>query len=134
MKSLWKHQPKEASRTTNSVREIVNDDVLGPLTELEDKVRYLSVLVYRHTSYASIEAMATKDKHAILEHELKTPIKTLKSDNSREYVNNNISTYLKDKLICHETTAPHSPKQNGKAERFNRTIIEMTKKIPRPRR
>ena len=31
--------------------------------------------------------------------------------------------------IRHETTTPHSPEQNGKVERFNRTLIEMAKKF-----
>ena len=32
--------------------------------------------------------------------------------------------YLKEKGIRHETTVPHSPQQNGVAERMNRTLQE----------
>ena len=35
--------------------------------------------------------------------------------------------YMNANQIQHELTAPYSPAQNGKAERFNRTLVEMTK-------
>ena len=33
-------------------------------------------------------------------------------------------TYLKSKGIRHELTVPHTPEQNGVAERMNRTLME----------
>ena len=33
--------------------------------------------------------------------------------------------YLKSKGIRHELTIPHTPQQNGVAERMNRTLVEM---------
>ncbi len=35
-----------------------------------------------------------------------------------------MKNYLKQKGIKHELTIPYTPEQNGKAERFNRTLIE----------
>ena len=40
-----------------------------------------------------------------------------------------MSKYMNDNQIQHELTAPYSPAQNGKAERFNRTLVEMTKSL-----
>lgn len=40
-----------------------------------------------------------------------------------------MSEYMDAHQIQHELTAPYSPAQNGKAERFNRTLIEMTKSL-----
>lgn len=129
-------QPKEASNIATSIDEFVNADVIGPLdSELGDEARYVSCLIDRMSSYASVETMATKSSEIITKHladfkqELRTPIKTLRSDNGKEYLNSTLKKYLADHQILHETTTPHSPAQNGKAERFNRTLIEMAKKF-----
>ena len=51
-------------------------------------------------------------------------IKTLRTDNGGEYMSTDFQNYLKEKRIRHETTVPHSPQQNGVAERMNRTLQE----------
>ena len=129
-------QPKEASRIATTIGEFVNADVIGPLdSDLGEDARYVSCLIDRMSSYASVETMATKSSEIITKHlaafqqELKAPIKTLRSDNGKEYVNSTLQKYLQDHHILHETTTPHSPAQNGKAERFNRALIEMAKKF-----
>lgn len=40
-------------------------------------------------------------------------------------VNEDVLKFLKTRGIEHQTTAPHNPKQNGKAEREIRTLTEM---------
>jgi len=44
-------------------------------------------------------------------------IKRLCSDNGREYVNQNLSNFLKDNGVVHELTCVDTPQQNGVAER-----------------
>lgn len=51
-------------------------------------------------------------------------IKTVRSDNGREYVNMEFSKFLTDAGIRHQTTIPHSPQQNDRAERMNQTIVD----------
>ena len=51
-------------------------------------------------------------------------IKVLRSDNGKEYCNQILQDYLKEKGIKFEPTAPYTPEQNGRAERSNRTINE----------
>lgn len=116
--------------------EFVNADLLGPLTtEIVEEAKYVSCLIDRFSSYASVETMATKSSATIIKHlkefqqELQAPIKTLRTDNGREYINGSIDEYLKSTNIRHETTTPYSPSQNGKVERFNRTLIEKTKTL-----
>lgn len=50
---------------------------------------------------------------AMVEGETGLKIKMLRSDNGTEYVNKEISDYLKGQGIKHETTVPYSPQQNG---------------------
>ena len=51
-------------------------------------------------------------------------IRTLRADNGGEYCNKELREFLKANGIRMENTAPHTPQQNGKAERENRTIVE----------
>src|SRR6267154_3649460 len=49
----------------------------------------------------------------------------IRVDNGKEYINNELLTWCKDKGIEIQTTAPYTPEQNGVAERFNRTLTEL---------
>ena len=51
-------------------------------------------------------------------------IKTLRSDNGGEYTSTEFTSFLTKEGIKHELTIPHTPQQNGVAERLNRTLIE----------
>ena len=52
-------------------------------------------------------------------------IGTLRSDNGGEYLSKEFRAYLKSKDIHRQLTVPHSPEQNGVAERMSRTLMEM---------
>ena len=58
-----------------------------------------------------------------------SPIKRLRSDNGREYVNQNLSKFLKDNGVVHELTCVDTPQQNGVAERKNRHLLEVTRAL-----
>ena len=51
-------------------------------------------------------------------------IKTLRTNNGGEYISTEFNLYLTKEGIKHELTIPHTPQQNGVAERLNRTLIE----------
>lgn len=55
--------------------------------------------------------------------------KRLRSDNAREFVSEKVESLLRTNEIVHELPAPCCPEQNGRAERQNRTIIEMARTI-----
>ena len=52
------------------------------------------------------------------------PIMKLRTDNGGEYMSTDFQAYLASKGIEHQPTIPHSPQQNGVAERVNRTLME----------
>ena len=52
-------------------------------------------------------------------------IKVLCSDNGGEYINFELSEFLHNQGTLHETTHPHTPQQNGVAERKNCHILEI---------
>ena len=51
-------------------------------------------------------------------------IKILKSDNAKEYFSSNLSSFLTNQGILHQSTCPHIPQQNGIAKRKNRHLVE----------
>ena len=51
-------------------------------------------------------------------------VKTLQSDQGGEYVKATLETYCSENGIKIELTVPHTPEQNGVAERANWKILE----------
>ncbi len=51
------------------------------------------------------------------------------SYNGGEYISGEFNSYLKSKGIRHELTIPHTPQQNGVAERMNWTLIECARSM-----
>ena len=53
--------------------------------------------------------------------------KVIRSDNGTEYTNRAFKQLCIDNKIRQEFTVPDTPQQNGIAERYNRTIVEMAR-------
>ena len=116
--------------------ELVHSDVCGPLqaesiggsryfvTFIDDYSRCVSVYFIKHKTevfekFKLFEAMVTK--------ECGEPIMKLRTDNGGEYMSKDFQAYLTSKGIEHQLTIPHSPQQNGVAERLNRTLMQSAK-------
>ena len=56
-------------------------------------------------------------------------IKRLHSNNGKEYVNQNLSKFLKEYDIVYELTCVDSLEQNGIVERKNHHLLEITKAL-----
>jgi transposase InsO family protein len=54
----------------------------------------------------------------------RTP-KAIQIDRGKEFINNKLEKWCKEKGIEIHLTAPYSPSQNGVAERMNRTLVEL---------
>ena len=54
-------------------------------------------------------------------------IKTLRTDNGLEYMGKKFTSMLNKQGIKREFTVPYTSQQNGKAERMNRTLVEMAR-------
>ncbi|POM72254.1 Rve domain containing hypothetical protein [Phytophthora palmivora] len=64
---------------------------------------------------------------AALENATGQRIKRLRSDNGGEYTGRQFKAYLNHCGIKHEKTVPYTPRQNGLAERMNRSLVEMAR-------
>jgi hypothetical protein len=63
----------------------------------------------------------------MFERQYNIKINKIHSDNGTEYVNNRMKSYFQTNGMIHWTTTPYTAQQNGVAERYNRTIVEMAK-------
>jgi transposase InsO family protein len=113
--------------------KIVHSDLVGPFqTNSIQGNKYFATFIDDCSKIAVITYMKSKDqfKQAFInykawaENQLSHTIKCLHSDCGSEYVNNNLKHILQEAGVEHKLTVPHSPQQNGRAERFNRTIME----------
>lgn len=61
----------------------------------------------------------------LVENQYSTKIKMLQTDGGGEFMNNKLRQHLIDSGIVHRVSCPHTPHQNGIAERKHRHITEL---------
>lgn len=136
-------QSRKPHYTSSSVRvskpgEIIHSDVCGPMNIespsgsryfilfKDDFSKYRTVYFMRHKS----EALSKfKEFCAMVENQTGNKVKSLRTDNGREYVNEGFTVFLRSKGVIHECTAPYTPQQNGQSERDMRTIVECARSM-----
>ena len=116
--------------------EIIHTDLCG-LMRIQSKggAKYFLTLIDDATRWCEVRFL--KKKSDVLEEFKKfknldetqkgRKIKCLQSDNGKEYCNREFDAYLEKCGIVRRLTIPHTPEQNGVAERKNRTLLEATR-------
>ena len=113
--------------------QLIHSDLCGPMHVASPKgARYFILFTDDHSGWRTVfflkhksEAFECFKNYAKQVHmETGNLIHTLRADNGGEFVNNFFQDWLAGKGIRLETSAPHSPEQNGVSERANRTIVE----------
>lgn len=125
---------KNATRASH-ILELVHSDICGPMEEeslggkryfltlIDDKTR--KIFVYFLKTKSEIEVSNVfKDFLCFAEKQSGHSLKTLRTDNGKEYLNKTFQQIIKRNGINHQTTNVHTPEQNGVAERNNRSIVE----------
>lgn len=112
---------------------IMHVDTCGPFSaESLGGSKYYVAGVDEYSNYKLIRFVANKHEIADvvkqmisqLEAESKRTLKVLVTDNGSEFVNSNLSEFLKVRGIVHDRSTRYTPEQNGCVERANRTIID----------
>lgn len=133
-------QGKQARKPFNStgtrakqLLEIVHSDVCGPfsvtsmggakyfLLFLDDFSRMVFVYMLKQKSDVTEKFI---EFQRLVENQTSKRIKIFRSDNGTEFVNRRMGDIMKRSGIVHQTSAPHTPQQNGMAERMNRSLVE----------
>lgn len=122
-----------SGKQAKNLLDLVHSDICGPMsrdsiggakyfiTILDDYSRKKFVYFLKNKSEA-LEAFNRFKTFA--ETQTGKRIKTLRTDNTREYLSREFKNVLHKNGIAHQTTVPYNPQQNGLAERANRSIIE----------
>ena len=120
-------------KRTDHPLELIHSDVCGKIgtqslgggeyfvTFLDDHTRHVWVCIIKNKSEVF---QRFREWKAQVERSSGKKIKIFRSDNGGEYICSEFATYLTQEGIKHEFTTPHTPQQNGAAERLNHTLIE----------
>lgn len=91
------------------------------ITFIDDFSRKVWVYFLKHKNDA---LTAFKQWKALVENQTGRKIKKLRTDNGLEFCNSEFNSLCADHGIARHKTVPGTPRQNGVAERMNRTILE----------
>ncbi len=99
--------------------------------------RYFATFIDDKTRYVSVCFLKTRDEifdkfkqfKVFAETQTGMKIKSIRSDNGREYVSEKFCSFLVSNGIKRQLTVPYTPQQNGGAERANRTLVEMARSM-----
>lgn len=118
---------------TRVAGELIHSDVVGPMqVSSPNGARYYIVFKDDYTRYKVVYFLKHKSESAecfknytkIVTRDTGKRVKLLRSDNGGEYIGKEFEEWLLNNGIKHQTSAPHTAEQNGKAERDHRTTVE----------
>ncbi|MCO5590655.1 hypothetical protein L7F22_044628 [Adiantum nelumboides] len=127
---------------TRKPLQIVHSNLCGPLpvpslshnhyfiTFIDDFTRFSMVSFLKDkTSATVLQQFRTYQKLA--DNHLERSIQTLQTDNGGEYTSQAFKAYCAQQGIRHNLTVPHTPQQNGLAERKNRSLMNSARSMLR---
>jgi hypothetical protein len=131
---------KEATIEKGKPGQHLSVDLCGPMqTESLGGAKYFLVVKDRVTCYRKAYFLKTKEAEKVvqlIENHIRmiskktgNKVKTLRTDNAMEFVNQEMTAKLSRMRIKHEGTASCTPEENKSIEREKETIIEMARKM-----
>jgi hypothetical protein len=136
-KNIKKPFPSNNNRS-KEILDLIHLDVCGlmPVKSLGGSSYYV-IFIDDYSRKTWLYLLKTKDEvfnkfqefKAEIENLTNKKIKTLRTDNGREYTSKEFVAFCKSIGIRRELTVPHSPQQNGVVERNNRSIEETIKTL-----
>jgi transposase InsO family protein len=115
------------------VLEIVNSDMIGPLTLARTGEKYVISIIDDYSLFAFCFCVSNKnDVTAVFEKFVNTMknrfpnqgIAILRSDSASEYIRGQLADFCEKRGILSDPSNPYTPEQNGRSERYNRTLLE----------
>ena len=139
--------PKHGSNVKRQIGELIHGDICGPMrTRSLQGSSYLATYIDDASNYVHVACIQEKSKqltdfmafHRTFEKQHRVEIRTFRTDGGGEYSSRAAVQYLKEHGIRWERSTPRTPQENGKAERMNRTLVEMARcllidaQLPKP--
>nr|CAJ86192.1 H0306F03.15 [Oryza sativa] len=121
-----------STHTTEGILDYVHSDLWGPARKTSfGGARYMMTIVNDYSrkvwpyflkhKYQAFNVF--KEWKTMVERQTERKVKILRTDNGMEFCSKIFKSYCKSEGIMRHYTVPHTPQQNGVAERMNRTII-----------
>jgi transposase InsO family protein len=116
--------------------DLVHGDVVGPINpESIGGKKYILAITDDKSRMSWVYLMRRKEETfshfvewvKLVERQSGKKVKSFRSDNGGEFTSGEFKSFFGDYGIEHQFTIPDSPQQNGVAERYNRTLIEMAR-------
>lgn len=127
--------PISSSSATRPL-ELLHTDIMGPFpTPSIGGSRYVVTILDDYSKYSAAIPITRKSQAAeqlinyirFFENQAGVRVKAVRSDRGGEYMGKDLQSFFASQGIEHQTTAPYTPQQNGRAERLNRTLMERTR-------
>lgn len=128
---------KESATRVKKPGELIHFDICGPMsTESFGGSKFIAV--FTDDLSGMIAAKPMKSKADIVEHvdnlitEVSAAghkIQRMRSDNAKEFISADMKKLMSKHTILQELLSPYCPQQNGRAERQNRTLVEMARSM-----
>ncbi|XP_052726845.1 uncharacterized protein LOC128194777 [Vigna angularis] len=118
--------------------EVIYSDVCGPIqVETLGSSRYFLLFIDDWTGKCWVYLLKRKGEvlhmfqkfKNVVERERKKKLKVLRTDGGGEYTSTDFKYYCEREGIVHEVTPPYTLQHNGAAERKNRTILNMVRRM-----
>ena len=123
---------KSTSRA-NDFLQIIHSDLCGPMqTASHNGAKYVITFTDDYSRKTWVYFMKLKSEafskflyfKNLVEKQKDCKVKCLRTDNGKEYDNNQFYNFFKQQGIQHQSSIEYTPQQNGVAERVNRTLLE----------
>lgn len=121
-----------------AIGDLVHIDLWGPYkVTSREGFRYFLTIVDDYTRAVWTYLVKTKDEVYnlfvsylnLIHNQFKCNIKTVRSDNGTEFVNNKMSNLFNSLGITHQTSYAYTPQQNGIAERKHRHLLNVARSL-----
>ena len=125
--------PKEAMNYAKAPGDLTHTDLWESHELGLGNIKYFIIFIDDYSHHISIGFLKRKDEAAqkckeyclTIEQQYHIIPCAIRMNNGHEYLNKDLQNWCLECGIQFETTAPHSPEQNGVAERMNRTLAKL---------
>ena len=137
-KQIRKSFPVGKALRASECLELIHADLCGPMqTKSLGGSRYFLLFTDDYSRMSWVYFLENKSEacrqfqkfKAMVENQSGCHIKTLRTDRGGEFVSKEFNLFCEENDIRRELTTPYTPKQNGVAERKNRTVMEMARSM-----
>ena len=120
------------------VGEALHADLQGPMSEPSLNGSKLALVIkdeessFRSVYFQRFKSESCENLEKFIKYTEKVTgnkVKIVRTDNGKEFIDMRVKTLFENNNITHELSAPYTAEQNGRIERENRTISELTRSM-----